>query len=118
MVKKQQKTAAPKPAKGRRKDAASAKAAETPFAVRKSRAVFSVAARSTRPPRITVNGRPLAWISRYTSACSLSRSPSDSIVKKSRASSRVTSFQITGVRRSTIQSGFDFSQACSRGSSA
>ena len=32
MVKKQQKTAAPKPAKGRRKDAASAKAAETPFA--------------------------------------------------------------------------------------
>ena len=32
MVKKQQKTAAPKPAKGRRKDAASAKAADTPFA--------------------------------------------------------------------------------------
>ena len=32
MVKKQQKTAAPKPAKGRRKDAASAKVADTPFA--------------------------------------------------------------------------------------
>ena len=32
MVKKQQKTAAPKSAKGRRKDAASAKAADTPFA--------------------------------------------------------------------------------------
>ena len=38
-------------------------------------------------------------------------------MKKSRASSRVTSFQITGIRFNLIQSGLAFSHASSLGSS-
>jgi hypothetical protein len=40
------------------------------------------------------------------------------MVMNIRASSRVTSFQMTGRRFSVTQSGFDFSQASTRGSSA